>query len=91
MTRNSKKSGNHFWYFVDEPSEGTQKIKGPFSESQLLRAAKSGSLRLDTRLRSPSLTNNRWVYANTIEKLADLIHQAEAGAAQAERRKKDGD
>ncbi|MFN6110607.1 MAG: PH domain-containing protein [Planctomycetota bacterium] len=69
------KNQQHVWYyrrqgFLDYVEEG------PFSESQLLELAKSGKLKLDTHLKSPTRTKGQWYEAQSFKPLTAAINEA---------------
>jgi|GEM_PF-6160551 len=77
----SGKNAQHVWYYVEQSLIGTEKEKGPIDEEQLMQLARKNLLRLKTRLRSPTRTDDQWVYAETILKLALTINKAEIDAS----------
>jgi len=72
---------DHVWYYIEESLIGTEKEKGPFDETQLMSLVKRARFHLTTRVRSPTRTNNEWIQAGNVLKLALMINQAEIEAA----------
>lgn len=76
----SKASYDHVWYFLDEAD--SQKEKGPFGEVQLMSLAKSHHFNLDTKLRSPTRTKDKWIPAGSVLKLQLIILESSAKKAE---------
>jgi|GEM_PF-6978140 len=68
---------SHVWYYLDKSSPGREIGKGPFGEVQLMTLAKKHHFKLETRLRSPTRTQDKWVPAGSVLKLALIISTTE--------------
>ena len=79
---------DHYWYYLTEGILGENE-HGPFEEKQLKRLIDSDKIKLKTKMRSPSRTNNQLIYADSIPKIAAAINERKLNkdAERAEERK----
>lgn len=69
----------HVWNYMRETMVGTTEDVGPISQAELLDLAKSGKLKRDTLVASPTQTQGRW---HPVQQIPGLLKAVESGEQQ---------
>lgn len=71
----------HQWFYL---AHRTNDPIGPITENDILELARQGKLQMDSRVASPSRTQNNWIEVRDIPGLVEAINQGESERIQAQ-------
>jgi hypothetical protein len=77
----------HVWFYERMTVLGEEQDVGPLDQQELVRLAREGKLKRETKVRSPTRTADRWYELNKIPGLLKALEDGEKERAEAQRQR----